>query len=241
MERSEKFEAAFNQIHDLLCQYANEVNSHVSFTEALEKAKPYHKIIEHHYDLLKQCSKLRNAMVHRKIKQDFYIAEPHQEVVLELEYIAETLAEPPLAMDFASKPVIFFEKQTEITKVLSMIRKHNYSQFPIYHKQTCISLLTEGTILHWLASSVNEHTSLVNQTVNEVLPLEKEVNFAFIHEKATIYDAQAVFQSFMEQNIKLEAIIITETGDNSRLPSGIISSWDLVQLKLRTYRILNHT
>ncbi|KAB8138869.1 CBS domain-containing protein [Gracilibacillus oryzae] len=238
---SERFEAAFNQIHDQLCQYAREVNNHVSFTEVLEKAKPHHKIIEVHYELLKQCNKLRNAMVHRKIRQDFYIAEPHQEVVEELENIAKTLAKTPFAIDFASKPVEFFDVETVMTKVLSVIQTKGYSQFPIYREHKCIGLLTEGAIVKWFASKLDMHASLSSHIVADILPFETESSIAFIQEKATIYDAQAIFHFFMEQGKKLEAIIITETGEDSDLPLGIISSWDLIRLKLRTYPILNHT
>ncbi|MFC4404456.1 CBS domain-containing protein [Gracilibacillus xinjiangensis] len=241
-ELSERFEAAFNQIHDQLCQYAHEVNNHISFTEVLEKAKPHHKIIQAHFGLLKQCNKLRNAMIHRKIKQKFYIAEPHVEVVEELEQIASTLSRPPLAINYASKPVEFFKEEASISEVLKVITSKHFSQFPIYRQDKCIGLLTEGAILHWLATRFLYDSSSIDQClIQDVFSFETEANIAFLSENATIFDAQAIFQHYMNQNRKLEAIVITKTGDEQTVPLGIISSWDLIRLELRTYPLLNHT
>ncbi|MFC4387572.1 CBS domain-containing protein [Gracilibacillus marinus] len=243
MRNSERFETTFNRIHELLCQYANVVNTHVSFTEVLDKASDLHIIIDKHADLLKQCSKLRNAMIHRKVKQNFYIAEPHDDIVEELVEIAEILANPPLAIQYASKPVEYFETTTTVMHVLKVINSKSFSQFPIYDSNNCIGLITDGGMLRWFAEKSADVLSYDFQQaqIQEVVAFEKESNVAFISKQATIFDAQSVFQQYMENKKKLEAIIITDNGKPNSLPIGLISSWDLIKLKLRTFPLLNHT
>lgn len=243
MTNSERFETTFNRIHELLCQYANVGNTHVSFIEVLDKASNMHIMINKHADLLKQCSKLRNAMIHRKVKQNFYIAEPHQDIVEELVEIAEMLADPPLAIQYASKPVEYFETTTSVAQVLKVINSKPFSQFPIYNNKKCIGLITDGGMLKWFAEQSSNvlSTDIQHAQIQEVLAFEKESNVAFISKQATIFDAQSVFQQYMEKQQKLEAIVITETGTNNSLPIGVISSWDLIKLKLRSFPLLNHT
>ncbi len=64
----------------------------------------------------------------------------------------------------------------------------------------------------------------------------------FCSTSSTIFDVQSLFQSYVEKKQqKLEAIVLTETGSNQELPKGIISSWDLVQLRVGSFPLLRHT
>ncbi len=240
---SERFEVAFNQIHDQLCIYANEPNHHISFTEVLAKAKSHHKMISTHYDLLKQCSKLRNAMVHRKIKESFYIAEPHEEVVREIEKLADVLLSPPTSSSIASHPVEFFYVDAPLSKVLACIEEKKFSQFPIYEDKQCLGLLTEGAILQWIARHLlSSKQTLQDISIQDIFHTERISDVVFCSTSSTIFDVQSLFQSYVEKKQqKLEAIVLTETGSNQELPKGIISSWDLVQLRVGSFPLLRHT
>ncbi|RCW63759.1 CBS domain-containing protein [Saliterribacillus persicus] len=235
-----RFETAFNRIHDKLTVLANEKNEFVSFGEVLHKAR-HHHIVNYHYDLLKQCSKLRNALVHRKVKKDFYIAEPHLEIVLELEEICELLYQPPLALTIASSPVVKHYIDDTIPHILKSIEKYSYSQFPIYDKNGFCGLITEGGLAKWFAKNMQDkQVMLKNTTAAHVLACEKKHNVGFLSKTATIYDLEAIFEASLSNNQKLEAVILTEDGLSQERPMGIISAWDLVKIKPTTLSIISH-
>ncbi|QGH34673.1 CBS domain-containing protein [Gracilibacillus salitolerans] len=240
-ELSERFEAAFNQIHDTLCDYANEHNNHASFTEVLTKARVQHQVIDQYFDLLKQSSKLRNAMVHRKIKEDFYIAEPHQDVVQEMEQLASLLAEPPTALSIASKPVEFFYLDSSISKLINCMQEKEYSQYPIYQEDKLIGLLTDGDIANWFAANIDKLSIEMGQPIGEVFQIVKKDDTKIVGKDATVMDIEAIFKEYLEKNQKIEAILITENGTAAELPIGIISSWDLIRLKTYNFPLLKHT
>ncbi|MGN8646959.1 CBS domain-containing protein [Gracilibacillus sp. HCP3S3_G5_1] len=240
-ELSERFEAAFNQIHDKLCDYAEEHNNHASFTDVLTKAKFKHHLINRYYDLLKQCSKLRNAMVHRKIKEDFYIAEPHLEVVEELEQLAVLLAEPPTALSIASQPVKYFYLDSPINLLMDCMQETGFSQYPIYQGEKLTGLLTDGDIANWFANNANQKSLGIKQTIGEIFQIKRKENTRIVSKDSTVIDIEAIFREYVEKNQKIEAIIITETGSAAELPLGIISSWDLIRLKTYNFPLLKHT
>ncbi|GAE91469.1 CBS domain protein [Gracilibacillus boraciitolerans JCM 21714] len=241
-ELSTRFEAAFNQIHEKLCDYAQEDNNYASFTEVLTKAKFKHQGIDQYYDLLKQCSKLRNALIHRKVKEDFYIAEPHEEIVKELETLAKLLAEPPSAVSIASQPVEFFYLDTPVIKVMDCIKEKGYSQYPVYHKQKFIGLLTDGDIANWFATNLDTSSLSSEATIGgDIFKIEKKDDTIITAVKSSVVDIESLFRKYVEKNQKLEAIIITETGSEAELPVGIISSWDLIRLKNYSFPLLRHT
>ncbi|WP_058307683.1 CBS domain-containing protein [Gracilibacillus massiliensis] len=241
-ELSERFETAFNQIHDKLCDYANENNNHASFTEVLTKAKHQYPLIDPYFDLLKQCSKLRNAIVHRKIKEDFYIAEPHQEVVDELETLAKLLSEPPSALSIASKPVEFFYLDTPLKKVMDCLIDKGYSQYPVYHEERFIGLLTDGDIANWLAENIDSSLNISsNATIGDIFKIEKKAHTVVTGKDTSVMEIESIFKKCIEENQKLEAIILTETGNAAELPVGLISSWDLIRMRTHTFPLLKHT
>ncbi|UOQ47702.1 CBS domain-containing protein [Gracilibacillus caseinilyticus] len=239
--RSARFEAAFNQIHDKLCDYAQEQNNHSSFTEVLTKAKYHHAVIEQYYHILKQCSKLRNAMVHRKIKEDFYIAEPHEQVVKEIEQLAAILTEPPLAVTIASKPVEFFELKSTVPKLFDCLQEKGYSQYPIYQENKFVGLLTDGEIANTVIRHMDQLPEDKEQTIGDLFEITKEENVAIVGSDATVMDVEVLFQAHLQKGIKLEAILLTETGSAAELPVGIISSWDLIRLRTYDFPLLRHT
>ncbi|WP_163539283.1 CBS domain-containing protein [Gracilibacillus sp. YIM 98692] len=239
---STRFEVAFNQIHDLLCKYAKETNTNASFHEVLSKAKTHH-IVKSHYELLKQCSKLRNAMVHRKIKEEFYIAEPHEEVVLELEKLKEILSKPPQVLSIASQPVQYFKQIDTLEDVLTAFHQDGFTQYPIYDQQTYIGLLTEGGIARFLAHYVDQISTMNTKKiqVEELLSYEKENSIAFMKQDSNLFDLEAIFHIYHQQNKKLEAIIITEDGSQNQLPIGIVSAWDLLKVPNDNFTLIRHT
>ncbi len=90
IDLSERFEIAFNRIHKALSKMVKNIHGD-TFSQLVAHGAKRHAIIRSYKDELFQFAKLRNAIVHEKLKADFYIAEPHQDVVERIEEIAELL------------------------------------------------------------------------------------------------------------------------------------------------------
>lgn len=233
-ERVERFEVAFNQIHLILKGLAKEVRSD-NFSDLLNKAKDKHTTIRYHYEELKQFARLRNAIVHEKTKQDYYIAAPHWEIVHEIEQIRVLLQEPPSALMIASRPVLSYETTTPVKTIMQAVAKKGYSQFPIYDDRQFCGLLTSGGLVRWLSRRVADCTIPIEfMTVSHILPMEKKGNVDFLAEGKSIFDVEAVFESRFERRAKIEALIITSGGTPHESPLGIITPWDLIRLDRRS-------
>ncbi len=82
---SERFESAFNQIHENLKKLVSADTD--KFTSLLRYGN-HLKSVQAYQDELYQYAKLRNAIVHEKVSPGYYIAEPHEKVVERIEKIA---------------------------------------------------------------------------------------------------------------------------------------------------------
>lgn len=77
---AERFETAFNRIHKCLIRLVRHDRSD-SFKILLDYGGN-HAIIRTHRQDLYQYAKLRNALVHERVKEKFYIAEPQRRLLL---------------------------------------------------------------------------------------------------------------------------------------------------------------
>lgn len=234
---STRFEVAFNQIHYCLKNLVQSKNE--NFIHVLNLAKDQHSSVRPYYDILRQYAKLRNSLVHYKLEPVNYIAEPHIEVVEDIEAIQKILSKPPLAMSIASKNVSTFEISASLDEILMEFDKTGFSQFPVYKGRQFLGLLTEGGIARWLSQNIQNGVAMTKDiTAKDILKLEKKHNVDFIKRTQDIYELECLFEDYFEQNKKLEAIIITENGELNESPVGIITTWDLVQIDHRSLPIL---
>ncbi|MGP4081205.1 hypothetical protein ACTWQL_14950 [Pseudalkalibacillus sp. R45] len=110
---SERFEVAFNRIHESLKKM---IKINTDKFSALVRHGSKHKVISTFHEELYQYSKLRNALVHDKTKLGFYVAEPHPEVVARIEKIAEIL----------QNPIMHLQSQQKMSSVLTMKTALNF-------------------------------------------------------------------------------------------------------------------
>lgn len=226
---SERFEVAFNQVHDALRDIVS-INDDRFVVLVKVGAKKY-QIVETFKKDLEQYAKLRNAIVHEKVQVGYYIAEPNAKVVEHIEKIANIFSKPNDALTIASKNVISFEYEDSILKVTEAIKEYGYSKFPVYWKKTCIGLLAAGSIVKWMAQNMESGLiNLANTRVADIMKFEKKQRVNFASKDTNIFEVENIFEEAHKNKQKLEAVIITANGTANEKPLGIITPWDLIEI-----------
>ncbi|MCM3768514.1 CBS domain-containing protein [Neobacillus niacini] len=226
---SERFEVAYNQVHDALKDIV-QINDERFVVLVKVGAKKY-QVIETFKKDLEQYARLRNAIVHEKMEVGFYIAEPNAKVVNHIEKIANILSKPNYALSIASKNVINFDYNDSILKVTAAIRDYGYSKFPVYKNKTCQGLLTASSIMKWMAKNMkNNVVNLSDVKVSDIMAMEKQYTIDFISKEINIFEVEDIFEKAHKKKTKLEAVIITENGRADERPLGIITPWDLIEI-----------
>ncbi|MGN1400654.1 MAG: CBS domain-containing protein [Bacillus sp. (in: firmicutes)] len=226
---SERFETAFNRIHKELKDTVKEAKSD-KFTELVHEGRS-HGFIRFYHDDLCQFAKLRNAIVHEKIDEGYYIAEPHEEVVEKIESIAAEFEKPSTALSISSKPVCYFSENDGLNEVLKAIRQYGYSGFPVFNERGQYQwFLTAASIVEYLASTFDkEDIDLKAVKVGNLYNEKKEYQVRFINQHAAVFEVEDIFDEFHKKNGKIEAVIITARGTTIEEPNGIITPSDLLK------------
>lgn len=228
---SERFEVAFNQIHSWLQKNIRHAGTD-KFTDLLKSGFPVHSIVRKYYHDLKMFGRLRNSIVHDKVELGYYIAEPHKAVVEQIEKIAYQLTQPRAALSIASKPVFYYFENTKLSDILTVIRKKSHSIFPIYDDNGYKWLLTTDCIIRWFADHMDDGNSIhLNEVkVKDLYPLSKPHCVEFADQDAGMFEIEEIFEKYHMKKKKLEAVLITETGESNHKPLAIVTSWDLVEI-----------
>ncbi|MBS8266618.1 CBS domain-containing protein [Mesobacillus boroniphilus] len=228
-EQSGKFETAFNRIHKALKEMVKGTDSD-AFVELLYSGYKNHSLVRKYKSELHQFAKLRNAIVHERVNADYYIAEPHIEVVERIEEIAREFEKPQTALSIATCPVFYYYEDAYLKDVLKVINKFDFTRFPVYDKDDkYIALLTSTEIIQWMAKHFSDSVvHFEDVRVKELLTKGKNYFVTFVDEDASLYHIEELFERYHTRGKKLQAVIITETGDRHGKPIGVITPWDLL-------------
>ena len=228
-EQSGKFETAFNRIHKALKEMVKGTDSD-AFVELLYSGYKNHSLVRKYKSELHQFAKLRNAIVHERVNADYYIAEPHIEVIERIEEIAREFEKPQTALSIATSPVFYYYEDAYLKDVLKVINKFDFTRFPVYDKDDkYVALLTSTEIIQWMAKHFSDSVvHFEDVRVKELLTKGKNYFVTFVDEDASMYHIEELFERYHTRGKKLQAVIITETGDRHGKPIGVITPWDLL-------------
>lgn len=229
LKLSERFEAAFNRIHEFLRSNVKIYND--KFLALLNEGAKRHAMINTYKEDLTKYAKLRNVLVHEKVEVGYYIAEPNLQIVEHIEKIANIFNKPNYALSIATKKVIFFNSEDSILHVIQGLKEHSYAQYPVYHNNECIGLLTNAHIVRWFAEHVeNNILDLREIKVKDIIENVSKHPVQFVPKNINIFEAEEIFEVAHKNKSELEAIIITENGKQNESPLGLITAWDLIEI-----------
>ena len=235
LDRGERFLAAFTLIEQTLRRKWGEASGRESMRRMVDVLSKTDPPVRRFKDDLEEFSELRNAIVHERISPEFLIAVPLAPTVERIEAIAKAISEPPLVYPRFAAKVARFNPQDTMAHVFDVMRKTDYTQFPVYDGGKYVGLLTDGAIARWVARFASElGTQLLRVTVSTVLGFEKNVNRAkFLSQRATIYEAEEIFRNGpgRDSRWRVSAILITDSGHPSEEPLGIITPSDMLLMR----------
>ncbi len=227
---SRRFIQAYNEI-DLALRVQGDMRRSISYTEAVRRAARTNSIIAKYEDALIDYGRLRNAIVHSS-NENFAIAEPHDEVVLEYERIAQLVCTPPLAINTVCKKVAStIEYNVKLKEVIEYSYRTGYSNVPIFKNGMLIGVANGQKIMEVLGKKIYEKKDIMaymeETPIEEVLKEFTNDNYyAIANDKITLDKVMNMFA----ENRKLLCVIVTKTGTLLEPPLGIIVVSDLTEI-----------
>ena len=175
---------------------------------------------------------LRNVMTHTAYYQGKPIAVPVAGIVTSIESLRDKILRPPTVLGvLPHRPVVRFSPEEPISAVLDAVRKHDYSQFPIYEGRDYRGLLTTNCIGRWLADRLATDELAASESVAEVLKFaESQDTAAHLPRSATVLQAINKLSPLAHGTVLPAALIITDAGKQNEAPLAVVVADDLAIL-----------
>lgn len=229
---AERFLAAFRQIEETLRRDEQGRSRRHSFAELVDYSR--RPAVAHHRRALKDLAELRNAIVHRATGDGRPIAEPHDDTVALIENLALRIAEPPPALECASRTVIVCRPDDDVAQVARRMRTAGVAQVPVVESGALVGVLSTDTITRWMADALeggDGHAVLRSRPVAEVLEhAEHPEELAVLAPTASVYEAISAFRQGLDRGRPLGALLVTTSGSRLGRVLGILTPADVPRL-----------
>ncbi len=230
MTNAQRFIRAYNKL-DAMLRSLYDADARIGFSELVRRCAAKNAVISVNEYKLIDYARLRNAIVHQGVR-DEVIAQPHTDVVEELERIAELVASPPAAIEvLPQRPVQTVGGGVKLKEAICSIHRSGYSNLPVIRGGKLIGVLNNRLIVHTLAAAASRGESIDNfceQTnVSDILDESRHKQYYSILPKAA--SVTDVLNEF-NQKRKLLCVVITQSGHRYEKPLGIITTADIIDL-----------
>lgn len=228
---AQRFISAYNTI-DYSLRTIYDFKRSMSFSDVVRRSVVLNSIVRKYEEDLIDFGRLRNAIIHNG-NAKYVIAEPHDEVVVQIERLAELIAEPPRAMDrIGNKEVITISADMKVGAAIELIYRSGYSNLPVYENEKLLGILNGRKLINVIGKRIGDNVNLqefMNETAvrDVVQEMGDDYYFMLADEHITIDEAMNHF----ENNRKLLIILITKDGKENGKPLKIISSADIIDMK----------
>ncbi len=230
LSNARRFLQAYNNI-DYAIRTRYNLNRSMGFSELIRRSVALNYIVRKYEDDLIDFGRLRNAIVHGN--EDYIMAEPHYEVVEQIEKIERLLTTPPKALEtVCRRDVLTISCDKSMREAIILIASSSYSNIPVFNNQNEIIGVANGQKIldsfgKYLITGGKADIFLDNVKIEDMLSkIENSNYYIFANKDLTVEQAL----EFFHNNSKLLAILVTKNGGAKEKPLGIITGTDVIKM-----------
>ena len=119
-----------------------------------------------------------------------------------------------------------------VSRAVKEMSIHGYTQVPVIEHEAMIGLLTSHMIIKWMGRILNNGVvNLGETTLGELIELlGKDASYGIVSPEASLFEILNMFCRSQAEGLKLESVLITDSGTSSGRFLGIITNRDLPQV-----------
>ena len=225
-----RFINAYNLIDQCLRGIYN-FKRNLRFADMVRRSVPLNSVVRRYEDKLIDYGRLRNSIVHNSTEERI-IAEPHIDVVREMETIAALISSPPKVLDsIKKKDVKILSAKTSVAETIVALSSNGFKRIPIYDNNMLVGVIDSSQIVNVLGEVIGNGQNLIkfveNTPIIEILKHKQaEQVYEICSESLTVQEALDIF--FNKK--KIQAIIITKKGTFNERPINILTNADFIDL-----------
>lgn len=231
MTRAEEYRIEFNKLETMLKKRAN-ARSEESISSVVSSLVNIHKdrVVRQFERDIRQFIELRNAIIHQST--DRAIAEPYEETVTALRQLVVDIEQPKTAWDIATTKLIKVGLDDNLSEVVRQMAQMHITSLPIVEDKKVVGFVSESTVVKIVDKAFEHGGALIDEAKIKDVAYDKSYGddsdvYAYVTRKVTVYEIEDMFNDAIKKGQRLLAVLVSDKGDSSATPLGIITAWDL--------------
>ena len=202
---------------------------HSGFSELVRRTRGTNPVIQRYANDLREFAELRNAITHTR-RENFIIAEPHDDVVKEIRKIRNMLCNPPKLNSMPMDRPYFTTPNTPVMEMLKTFAAKGFVRCPVVDKNQVVCLITAKTLARWLTESIVTKGNIDTALVASLVPFTNARDYAIVPAHVDMLTVYNMFKRSMKEGSYIQSILITENGSANSPLVGIFTPSDLPKL-----------
>lgn len=229
-DNANRFLDAFSSIESVFKSWNKTDKSH-SFSNYVHYYSKNHSLVKQYRDDLLEFSQLRNAIVHDRAGNNEVIAQPHQEVVEEIEMIAQALTHPPLLSSVSFNKLVTCQIHDSLVVVMNKMNSTDFYQLPVLDDVMVVGLLNTQMIMEFMMKNLHSNSfDFEGVKVSDVLNTKHKAEYELLYDDSEIIEVIDLFYAYQESGKNLAAVIVLNDRSKKEGPIGILTSRDIPRL-----------
>lgn len=205
-----------------------------TFKERVRQLAADRKITRAAEEVFIRAADLRNLNGHGQHSANDPIAIPALSFVATFAQACEELGRTGTLSKLFRKKIRAFDESAPLHDALNFMHKNEYSQVVVKMNSGVFTLLVTDDIASWLMSKFKEEVVALDSTIpiSEAIPVTKSFKtYSFMRIDGLMREAQNIFRNASKGPDRFYAIVLTESGQSTDVPLGIITGSDLLGLE----------
>ncbi|HMQ96191.1 MAG TPA: CBS domain-containing protein [Candidatus Saccharibacteria bacterium] len=229
MTRAEEYRIEFNKLETILKKRAN-ARSEDSISSVVSLLVSKDRVVRQFERHIRQFIELRNAIIHQSTNRA--IAEPYEETIAALRQLVVNIEQPKTAWDIATTQLIKVGLDDNLSEVVRRMAQMHITSLPIVEDKRVVGFVSESTVVRIVDKAFEQGGALIDEAKIKDVAYDKPYGdasdiYSYVTRKVTVYEIEDMFNDAIKQGKRLLAILVSDKGDASATPLGIITAWDL--------------
>ncbi len=222
---SEVFIDLFTEIEQKLKEICGDTY-HSNFSELIRRARNLNPIAQRFGNDLREYAQLRNAIIHTR-RENFIIAEPHNDVISELRRIRNLLYNPPRVSSIIKGVAYIATPKTPIMELMEVFASKGFMRCPVVDGNKIVCLVTAKTLARWI---ITKPTDFQSKYLDAIIQFADPSDYTIVSENIDIVSIVGQFKNAIKKGTYLQAVLITKNGLANSPLIGILTPSDLPRL-----------
>lgn len=230
-DNARRFLDAFSKIESVFKRWDTKGTKPISFSNYVHRYSKNNSFVRQYRDDLLEYSQLRNAIVHDRAGENEIIAQPHDEVVREIEKIASTLTNPLLISDLKFDKLVTCQLSDSLLDTLNLMTRRGYPQLPTLDGVMVKGLLTYQMVMSYIIEHIEDNMiDLEDVKVADIFDSVKPSEYLLMHENQEVINVIEEFSLYQQRGKILSGVIVLNSESKTKGPVGILTSRDIPRI-----------